>query len=321
MCKELPFEPFPFIKGSHKQTIIGFIFNFAFDPKSVTKFVPLSDGDAIALEITMPDEWREDKLTVVMLHGLCGSHKSSYLVRMTKKLSKKGICCIRMNLRGCGSGFGHAKNIYHSGRSNDLFEVLEFLEKENPGSLFVIMGFSLGANIVLKFAGEMNNKADGWVKQVISISPPADLLPSVNLIHSRYNQFYEKYFLRLLKSDVRKRERYFPDVPHVEFPRHMNFMDFDELYTAPQCGFEGALDYYKKCSSKPLISEITVDTRILFSEDDPIIQSNMLDDLTLPENIEIYKTKKGGHLGYLSLPKKHGFHWMDHVLEEWILEP
>lgn len=95
----------------------------------------------------------------------------------------------------------------------------------------------------------------------------------------------------------------------------MRFKEFEEIYLAPQCGFDGVEDYYKKCSSKGLIADITIPCDILFSRDDPIICSTSLDELILPENIKIFKTDKGGHMGYLG---KKRFHWMDKVLIQWI---
>ncbi len=65
--------------------------------------------------------------------------------------------------------------------------------------------------------------------------------------------------------------------------------------------------------------DILIPCNILFSEDDPIIPSNLLDSIKLPDNIRVYKTKYGGHMGYLGSPlSKGGFHWIDEVLLEWL---
>jgi uncharacterized protein len=320
--RELFFEPFPFFSGSHQQTILGSFLNWYTEPDSETLFVPLKDGDKIAIEVTTPKNWTPYSLTVVMVHGLCGSHRSRYLVRMTKKLMEKGIRCIRFNMRGCGSGRGHAKQIYHSGRSDDLREVIEYLRAAHPDSPFVIIGFSLGGNIVLKLAGEWAGGAKGIVEQFIAISPPVELLASVERMSLSANRFYERYFMRFLMANVKERHEKFPDLPYINLPAGISIYEFDELYTAPQCGFQNALDYYTKSSSKLVVPNIDVPCRILFAEDDPLICSTSLDDLELPENILIYKTKKGGHLGFLASPQKdRGFHWMDNLLEGWIFDP
>ncbi len=317
---ELPFDPFPFLSGSHQQTILGSFLNFQREPKSKTVLVPLSDGDKISLEVTTPENWDVNGLTVIMVHGLCGSHRSPYLIRMSNRLSTKGIRCVRFNMRGCGSGKGHAKQIYHSGRSGDLWEVIRFLSKETPHTQFAVMGFSLGGHIVLKMIGELGEAAKGIIRQAIAISPPVDLYQSVQILSSPSNIIYEKYFLHLLKENVRYRHRHFTDLPPVTLPRKISMYHFDELYTAPQCGFKNAMDYYEKSRSDKLVGEIKVPCRILFSEDDPLVCSTSLDAIRLPEMVELYKTRKGGHMGFLTRPGKHQeFHWMDQILESWIL--
>src|SRR5690349_9896025 len=108
MSRELPFDPFPFLQGPHHQTIINSLFNFLWEPTSERKLISLPDGDKIALEITTPRKWKQEDLTVLLVHGLCGSHKSPNLVRMTRRLEPLGIRTVRFNMRGCGSGKGLA---------------------------------------------------------------------------------------------------------------------------------------------------------------------------------------------------------------------
>lgn len=321
MSRELVFSPFPLFPGAHQQTIIGTFNFFRKKPASETQYLQLSDGDKIALEVTIPDEWKVNSPTLLLVHGLCGSHESPYMIRMAKKFSDNGFKVVRMNLRGCGSGRGHAKKIYHAGCTDDVLEVLKALKKEHLESDITLMGFSLGGNIVLKLAGELNTSASSLLKEVVGVAAPVDLFQSVNLIKNNTNRFYENYFLGLLRSDIRHRHEKFNDLGDFELPKNLTFYDFDECYTAPQCGYESAMDYYKRCSAVETILEVDIPCRVLFSEDDPIVSSTSLDHLSMPDHIEVYKTKKGGHLGFLGIPNSiRGFHWMDSVLLEWLVE-
>ena len=317
MCRSLNFIPFPLFKGAHSQTVMGSLLNWQRDPGSEQMLVRLPDEDQISLEISVPEAWGSTDPTVVMLHGLAGSHYSPHLIRMTNKLLATGIKVVRMNMRGCGSGKGLARHIYHSGRSDDVLHSLRALQEKSPDSPTVLVGFSLGGNIALKLAGELKSSTSEVFKKVIAINPPVDLYSSVDLLSYQSNRIYERYFIRLLRADVIYRHKIFPDLPKVDLPKKMSFFDFDELYTAPQCGFSGAMDYYEKCSSAPLIADITIACNILFAEDDPIICANVLDGLTMPDNVSIYKTEKGGHIGYLGYPSQ-GFHWLDKILISWI---
>lgn len=319
MSQELPFDPFPFIDDPHKQTIISSFFNFLFEPSSDQKLVSLPDGDKISLEVTTPRDWKATDVTAVFVHGLCGSHKSPNLVRMAKRLEPLGIRTVRYNMRGCGSGKGLAKKVYHSGRSEDVFECLKVLKKENPESPIILIGFSLGGNIVLKLVGELSAMAGHFLEGVIAVSPPVELQSSIQMIGNEENAMYEKYFYRLLRNDVLYRHKKFTDLPPVDLPRNLKIYEFDQLYTAPACGFSSADDYYNKCSAAHVVEDIAIPCRILLAEDDPIISSASLDKYKLPSNVSVFKTKKGGHMGYLGRDQEgNGFYWLDSLLVDWI---
>jgi predicted alpha/beta-fold hydrolase len=320
MSQELPFEPFPFITDPHRQTIIGSFFNILMEPSSERKIIRLPDGDRIAFEITTPKEWKPTDLTVVMIHGLCGSHRSPYLVRLSKRLESQGVRAVRINMRGCGSGKGLARQMYHGGRSEDVFEVLKQLKLETPDSPTVLVGFSLGGNIALKMTGELSALAKEFLIGVIAVSPPVDLYSSVVLLGLSDNEIYEKYFVGLMRDDVHYRHKKFKELPRINLPRNLKLYEFDQLYTAPFYGFRDARDYYEKCSAAQYISDIAIPCKILLAEDDPLVSSSSLDYLKLPKHIDIFKTKKGGHMGYLAHPGEgKGLYWLDALMMDWIL--
>lgn len=319
MSQELPFDPFPLLRGPHHQAIANSFFNFFFEPASDQALVRLPDGDQLSLEITTPRGWKPTDLTVVLVHGLCGSHKSANLVRMARRLEPLGIRAVRFNMRGCGSGRGLARHIYHSGRSEDVFEAIKALKKKHPESPIVLIGFSLGGNLVLKMAGELERLAKPFIQRVIAVSPPVDLYSSILMLGDPANGIYERYFYRMLRADVHYLHKKFKDLPPVQLPRNLKLYEFDQLYTAPTCGFLSANDYYHRCSSAQFVPSIQVPCTILFAEDDPIVSCHSLDGIDVPPHIEIYKTKKGGHMGYMGDPRDaRGLHWLDSVLIDWI---
>ncbi len=309
----------PLIKSSYYQTLIGSAIDFEPELKSKSHHVALQDGDLIALEISTPKNWKEGDWSVLMIHGLCGSHKSHYMKRIARKLYKSGIQAIRINLRGCGSGKGLAKGIYHSGSSNDIFKVLESVKELFPKSPKLLLGVSLGANISLKLAGELGSEGEKYLKGVIAVSPPAELLSSARLFTLPENQIYANYFLKLLVSEVNFRHKYFDLAPH-NLPKCVTLAQFDEIYTAPIAKFSSALEYYYYSSSKRVVSKIALPTKILFANDDPIIKASILDDITLPSNVSVYKTEHGGHIGFVGLNIFKEFRWMDKIVIDWIFE-
>ena len=99
-----------------------------------------------------------------------------------------------------------------------------------------LLGFSLGGNVMLKFAGELGLQAQELCTQVIAVCPPADLAACSRLLSQPSNRLYERYFMRRLLAAVAERHRLFPDLAPVNLPVRLSLYQFDNLYTAPQCG-------------------------------------------------------------------------------------
>jgi predicted alpha/beta-fold hydrolase len=224
-----------------------------------------------------------------------------------------------MNMRGCGSGDGLARQPYHSGRSHDVLAVLADLRHLAPQSPVTAIGFSLGGNLLLKLAGELQTAAATYLQQAIAVSPPADLAASVRTFSQPCNRVYEWRFIQLLKAAVAARRARFPDLPAIALPKRLSIYEFDHLYTAPLCGFADADDYYARASAAPLVPQIRIPCRILFAADDPFIDTTTFDAMTLPSNVEVYHTIRGGHLGFLGSPgQPGGYRWMDTQLLDWV---
>lgn len=319
MYQTLAFHPFPLLAGRHLQTIIASQINFVVEPPSVTRCVRLPDDDQIALHVSTPETWEPHNPTVVLLHGLCGCHQSPYMVRMARKLWRRGIRAVRMNMRGCGSGQGLARQPYHSGRSDDVLAVLKYLHQAAPQSPMTAIGFSLGGNLVLKLAGELQTATATYLSQVIAVCPPANLSTCARLLSHPSNRLYERRFVRLLIANVAARQAHFPDLTPVSLPDRLSLYAFDNLYIAPRCGFRDADDYYARCSAAPLVPQITIPCCILFAADDPVIDTTVFDNADLPPNVQVLQTTQGGHLGFLGIPgRPGGYRWLDAQLLAWI---
>ena len=318
VAQSVPYRPLP-LAGPHLQTILASQITFRRAPPSTTRLVDLPDGDRIALAISTPPTWTPRAPTVVLIHGLCGCQDSGYLVRLARHIFERGGRAVRMNLRGCGTGLGLARRPYHSGRSEDVRAVLADLRAASPDSPTTVVGFSLGGNMVLKMAGEDGVDARALCDRVVAVCPPADLLACAHLISMPHARIYDRYFVSRLRDMVADRHARFPDLGPVSLPRRLTLYGFDDAYTAPQCGFSSALDYYRRASAKPLVEAIAVPCRVLFARDDPFIDPDALDDIRRPANVEVTRVDRGGHLGFLGTPlSRGGVRWMDRQVLAWL---
>ena len=126
--------------------------------------------------------------------------------------------------------------------------MLKVLKRETPESAITLIGFSLGGNITMKLLGELGPCANAYLKKAIAVSPPIDLYSSIRRIREPENKFYEKYFLKLLRENIKYLHQQYLDLPRVIIPENISFQEFDDLYTAPFGGFEDSIDYYNNAA-------------------------------------------------------------------------
>jgi predicted alpha/beta-fold hydrolase len=304
------------------QTVLGlFLSGPPFNSPTRRHVVWLPDGDGLLLHDTIPPGWRTGGRIAVLVHGLTGSHASSGIQRLARLLLARRLRVVRLDLRGAGKGLPLARTTYHGGRSDDVRAALAEVHRWSPASPLVLIGQSLGGNIALKLAGEAANRPVPGLERVGALGPPIDLGRCAALIGLPRNRLYENYFVRGLIVEARQRRRYFPDLPPLRFPRRMTMRLFDDLYTAPHCGFADALDYYRRSSALPLVGRIRVPTLILTARDDPFIACEPFETLDVPDHVTVRILPHGGHLGFLGWDGAGGFRWADRRIVDWAVHP
>ncbi|MBL8826524.1 MAG: alpha/beta fold hydrolase [Planctomycetaceae bacterium] len=309
------------IRGGHAQTILGAYWPVARDSDQGAKFlIPLDDGDAIVAHDRCPASWQLGQRIVLLVHGLGGSHVSSYMRRMSSKLARLGIRAVRMDLRGVGAGMPHARHPYHGGRSDDVQAVIQYLVSLAPTSPITAVGYSLGGNMVLKLLGELNRDECPTLDSGIAVCPPVDLRAGSEGLARLGNWIYDKFFVKLLFSQLGQRLRMRPDAFRGAFARRPRTLrEFDEIFTAPLGGFRSAHDYYARASAGPLLSRIERPTWIVAAADDPIVPIDSIRQATMSDQVQVTATRHGGHLGFVGRRGRDADrHWLDWRLMEWI---
>ena len=318
-----PFRPHLLFRGGHAQTFAGAYLPFRRPAYRARKHhIPLDDGDQIVLHDDCPPSWQPTDRTVLLVHGLAGCHESGYMVRLAHKLSAFGVRAFRMDLRGCGAGMHLARLPYHSGRSEDAAAVLSAIARHLPHSPTTLIGFSLGANIVLKLLGELGEHRCGNLDSAMAVCPPIDLAACSRHISRRANRMYDLYFVRMLLHQLERRRRAAPHAVHVRFERPPRTLwEFDNAFTAVVCGFQSADDYYHRSSAIRRIQNIRVPTLILASSDDPMIPCDVFHRADGSSAVQLHLVEGGGHLGFFARrgvdPDRR---WMEWRVIEWVMQ-
>ena len=315
-----PFVPHPCLRNGHVQTIAGrFLPGPRLEIPSTYHEVEVGDGDTVSVLETVPDGWTRGGPSALLIHGLGGCARAPYITRLCQRLRRIGALVIRMNLRGAGSGFGLARGTYHAGRTDDIRRVVEWMEHRHPASPVALVGFSLGANLVLKLAAEAARTTLDPVDCVLAANPPVDLAESCRHIARGSNRIYDRNFVKQLRRDVARLHAEFPELSPAALPEALTLFGFDEAYTAPRNGFSGAEEYYRLSSSAPLIPEIKLPGLVIHARDDPFIPAEPFERIAFPSRLALELIDWGGHLGYISREPWGGDRrWLDARLAAWL---
>ncbi|WP_435017054.1 YheT family hydrolase [Tundrisphaera sp. TA3] len=317
-----PFEPPHWLRGPHAQTIIARYWPYP-RARIASSYVEVEveDGDRISILESCPPLWAAGDPAAILIHGLGGTARSPYVVRVAKKLFDRGVRVVRMNLRGAGAGFGAARRFYHSGKTEDLRSVVSWLAEHSPDSPIGLVGFSLGANLVLKLAGEAADDPLPGLDCLVAANPPLDLDACCRFINRPGNRVYDRAFLRLLCAEVSRLHDAFPELGPIDLSSASSLLDFDDHYTAPRNGFADASDYYARSSAGPLVPRITLPGLVIHAEDDPFIPADPFLQLAFPPHLALELIPHGGHLGYLSRNRWKGDRrWLDARILAWLAE-
>ena len=244
----------------------------------------------------------QDYPTFLLLHGLEGSSLAHYMYGIADKAWAAGWNVVRLNQRNCGGTEHLSRGLYHSGLTHDpLFVLRELIEADGLPAL-AVAGYSLGGNLALKLAGELGDTPPPELRAVCAVSPTMDLARCVEALERRANYPYQWNFVRNLKNRMRRKAAAYPaDYAVDRLTRVWTVRQFDEVYTAPHHGFDGADDYYYRASAMRVLDRIRVPTLILTAENDPFVPPDPFraKEIARHPHLTVVVTSDGGHCAFV----------------------
>ena len=312
-----PFNPGWGLGSSHIQTILG---KYARGDTEGIVFhrrrIDTPDGDFFDLDFPeiagLPLE--ETAPIVLLLHGLEGHSRRGYMCQTYRLLARQGIRSAGMNYRSCSGEMNRQPWSYHAGATEDVALAFDALEAWCPGIPKGLIGFSLGANLTLKYLGERGEGVRPSLRTAAAISPPFDLGQSATEMQKGIKRVYGRMFLNSLRHKMQAKARLVRQVADLEqILAAQSVYEFDSVWTAPMHGFRDADDYYAQCSSGSYLAGIRVPTLILRSIDDPMFAPQDIPFDVIQANPYLYAgiTQRGGHLGYIEGRPGHFSGWAE----------
>ena len=276
------------------------------------------DNDFIDLDFSKVGS----KTLAVLIHGLEGSSTSSYITATIKHLNEKNLDAVCFNLRGCSGEDNNLLATYHSGKTEDVnFVINHILDTYNYDNI-VIIGFSLGGNLTLKYIGEKGTNLPSEIKGGIACSVPIDIASAEKEMDKLKNKLYMEVFFKTMKNKILEKAHKHPEfqLDKDKLFKATKFKHLEHLYTVPVFGFESPEDYWQKASSKPYITAISKPTLLINAKDDTFLSKECYpkEEAKNSENFFLEITKYGGHCGFMSSFKPSENTWLEERIARFI---
>lgn len=262
-------------------------------------YFPLGDGSGDRLVAMLNRATSAKNLPLIALvHGLTGLEDSFYMRESAGHFLSRGFSVLRLNLRGAGRSRPYCRTQYHAGSSDDLARLFASLPADLSANGVVAVGYSLGANLLLKYLGEHGDAAKLAAAAVVSA--PLDLATTSRRLNAWRNTAYQRYLLRYMKAEAVVPGAELSPTERRAVLGARSVWEFDDVYSAPRAGFAGAADYYARTSSGQFLAGVTVPTLVIHALDDPWIPAEPYRAFDWQSHRNLYDvlTSRGGHVGF-----------------------
>jgi predicted alpha/beta-fold hydrolase len=312
-----PFVPHPWLTNGHVMTVAAWASRRTFPglpAPDVRLFRVDADSQVRAECYWQPD--RGSRPVLLALHGLESSSAAHYMRGLAEQAVLRGWSAVLLNQRNCGGTEHLTPRLYHSGLTADPRAVIDELRTADGINRVGVVGYSLGGNLAVKLAAEASDDPASPVRAVAAVSPTIDLELCVRAIERRANYPYQWNFVRNLRGRMRRKSRSWPGAFDLTpLGAIWSIRKFDDVYTAPHHGFDGASDYYQRASALRVADRIRIPTLILSAEDDPFVPAEQFRSASLTSNpfLTIRVEAHGGHCGFVSATPGPARYWAEHT--------
>ena len=297
------------LANGHLQTLFPSLLRKVHGVAYQRERIETPDGDFLDLDWTATGAGR----LAVIAHGLEGDSQRAYVRGMVRALARNGWDAVVWNARGCSGEPNRVLRFTHSGAIEDLQTVISHLRSTRDYEELALLGFSLGGNLTLKFLGERGRELPPCIRRAVTFSVPCDLQSGSHQLAGLANRIYMSRFLRSLRQKIRAKMKMMPGkIDDRDYGQLRTFKDFDDRYTAPIHGFADAEDYWRRCSCRPVLKNISIPTLLINARNDPFLAEACypVAEAEANPNLHLERPASGGHVGFISFNDR-GEYWSE----------
>ncbi|CAM6105672.1 unnamed protein product [Calypogeia fissa] len=307
-----PYKRPVFLRNRHVETIFASFYRSLPKLTYERELPKMADGGTVALDWPIggedEDVWRgqleQDVPVLILLPGLTGGSGDTYVRHMLIRARRAGWRVVVFNSRGCGDSPVTTPQFYSASFTEDLRQVVKHVGSLYPNSKVYAVGWSLGANILVRYIGQEGDNCP--LAGAVSLCNPFDLVLANTEFHKGFNNVYNQNLASALTKIFAKHASVFEGIGgEFNVPLAANaktVRDFDEGITRVSFGFKTVDEYYFYSSSSRNIKDVKIPLLCIQAQDDPIAPSAGIPRADIQSNLNcaLVVSPAGGHLGWIA---------------------
>lgn len=317
----------PMLANCHVETIVAA--KMRRDPglQYLRELLSMQDGGTVAIDYEDLPKGQQplppDAPVLVVLPGLTGGSHDTYVQHLVLGARAAGFRAVVFNSRGTSDSPVTSPQFYSASFTGDTRVVMQHLAAKFPRSPMYGVGYSLGANILVRYLGEEGDKTP--LRAAVSLCNPFNLPVSDKNFEKGFNRVYDVNLANSLRNIFKKHQHLFKGIVGLYDPERAanakTIRDFDDAITRVSFGFPSVDAYYAGSSSSLSIPHVKIPLLCIQAENDPIAPAVAIpyDEIQRNPKCALVVTPTGGHLGWMSgKDGPFGAPWTDEVVLEFM---
>ena len=296
--------------GGHLQTLLPGLFRRVKGVVYERERIETPDDDFLDLDwLRSPG----NKKLIIITHGLEGNSRAHYMQGTAKYFFQNGWDALAWNCRSCSGEMNRQFRMYHHGDTEDLETVIHHAITQGGYEVVCLAGYSMGANITLKYLGVGGQAVPKQIKAATVFSAPCDIRAGADVLDRWDNALYKYQFMWELYKKIKIKAVQFPGKLNPKLIRKVRrWRDFDAYFSAIISGYGTAEAFHQQASAKNFLAGIRIPTLLVSAVNDPILTEACFPvDLARPHAfLHLELTEQGGHCGFIQKGERE-FSWAE----------
>ncbi|XP_037538470.1 monoacylglycerol lipase ABHD2 [Nematolebias whitei] len=304
-------------------------------PCGLRKFLPMQDGATASFDLfeALGEHSTADDITMVICPGIGNHSEQNYIRTFVDYSQRHGYRCAVLNHLGALPNVElTSPRMFTYGCTWEFGAMVDYIKRAFPQTLLVVVGFSLGGNIVCKFLGEKRSNQDRVLCCVSVCQGYCALSAQETFLQwdqcrRLYNFALAAKMKRLILSHrsslLGLASSSIDDADFNKLCAATSLEQIDDSIMRKFHGYSTLREFYEKESCVHYIHNVSVPLLLVNSLDDPLVHQALLD---IPRrladkmsNVMFVLTQHGGHMGFFEgdvlFPQP--LTWMDKAIVEY----